>query len=98
MTIARIRVFAVALDDARIAADYNAEKSTFLPAQPVIQNPAFNAGAFGFSWNSAPGASYAVDVSTNLPSWSTLATGLQTNRFTEIPPAGPMRFYRLRVE
>ena len=98
MTIARIKVFAVALDDARIAADYNAEKSTFLPAQPVIQNPAFNAGAFGFSWNSAPGASYAVDVSTNLPSWSTLATGLQTNRFTEIPPAGPMRFYRLRVE
>jgi hypothetical protein len=102
MTMGRIRVYAVALADADVLADYNSEKSFFTPAtgQPTIEGATYDAaaGSFSFSWTAAAGASYEVDVSTNLPSFTPLATGLQTNSFTDVVPAGPMRFYRLRVE
>jgi hypothetical protein len=92
----------VALADADVLADYNSEKSFFTPAtgQPTIEGATYDAaaGSFSFSWTAAAGASYEVDVSTNLPSFTPLATGLQTNSFTDVVPAGPMRFYRLRVE
>ena len=56
-------------------------------------------GPLSLAWNSVPGEKYAVEVTTNLKSWTTAATVKATNtRTTFTAPvvhAGPPRLYRV---
>jgi hypothetical protein len=70
---------------------------------PSLGSPGFSSsGQFGFSFTVPPNASYAIDTSTNLLQWSMVTTGTAgadgTVSFVEPSgPAGPMRFYRVRL-
>ena len=55
-------------------------------------------GVVTLDWTTVVGRTYAVEASGTLTNWTAVATGLSTNRFNETPPAGPIRFYRIRVE
>ena len=100
MTIAKVRVYGVALTESQIASNYTTEVGFF--TRPNIQtiNADRQSGAVTLTWTSTPGKSYAVEASGSLTNWASVATGLATNRFTETPapPVPPYRFYRLRVE
>jgi hypothetical protein len=103
MTIAKLRVYGVALQASQMASNYTAELGLF--TRPNIQTITVNSqtGAVTLDWTTAAGQTYAVEASGNLNSpinWAAVATGLATNRFTETPGAGagPARFYRIRVE
>ena len=60
--------------------------------------------AVTLTWNSSPGATYAVAFSTDLIEWIELEDGLnsdgESTEFTEegIPPDAPWRYYRVREE
>lgn len=102
MTIARIRVYAVALADSKIIADYAAEKDTF--AGPKILTQVYDSvlGKFTMTWTAVAGSTYAVDASADISdpaNWSEVAAGLTTGTFSDtIAPGSKQRFYRLRLE
>jgi hypothetical protein len=106
MTIAKIRVYPVALADSKVAADYAAEKAQFEAATqgPTISSQSYDttAGKFTLNWTAIAGKTYAIDASNDLSSatnWTPIATGVATGSYTETVPAGSSyRFYRLRVE
>jgi hypothetical protein len=104
MTIAKIRVYAVALADSKILENYNLEKGQFIPANPEILNESYDiaAGRFAFSWTPAAGRTYAVEAANVLGdpnAWAPVATGVTSGSFSETVPAGDTaRFYRLRIE
>jgi hypothetical protein len=102
LTIAKIRVYAVALADAKILENYNAEKNAFLPPTTQIATTAYDAaqGRITFTWTAIAGKTYTVEaagVVTDPAAWAPVATGLTTGSFSEAT-AGTMKFYRLRVE
>jgi hypothetical protein len=102
LTIAKIRVYAVALADSKVAADYAADKDLFGGPKILTQSYDTTAGKFTLTWNAIAGSTYAIDASSDLSSaanWGPIATGLSVGTFTETVPAGSTaRFYRLRVE
>ncbi len=100
MTIAKVRVYGIALGASQIASNYTAEVGLF--SRPNIQAFDLNrqSGAVTLGWTTVAGKTYAVEATGSLTNWATLVTGLSTNSFTETPGAGtgPNRFYRIRVE
>jgi hypothetical protein len=98
MTIAKLRVYGVALTTSQISSNYTAESGLF--TRPSIQSISVNGqtGAVTLDWTTTPGRTYAVETSGTLTNWTSVVTGLSTNRFTETPGAVPYRFYRIRVE
>jgi hypothetical protein len=100
MTIAKVRVYGIALGAAEIASNYTDGLGAF--SRPNIQTISFNpqTGVVALGWTALPGKTYAVEASGSLTNWSAVATGLSTNNFTETPGAGAgsNRFYRIRVE
>jgi len=98
ISIAKIRVYDQALSASQITSNYTAEVGLF--TRPNIQaiNVDRQTGVVTLDWTTVVGRTYAVEASGTLTNWSAVATGLSTNRFNETPPAGPTRFYRIRVE
>jgi len=103
MTIARIRVYDEALPATgadSIQAHYQAELDDFTPSQSPQLSITYNrtAGSATLTWSAAAGASYTVQSSPDLSSWSNRGTGITSGSFTDDQAGGAMRFYRLRVE
>jgi hypothetical protein len=105
MTIARLRVYGVALAASQITSNYTAEVGSFVgTGRPTIQliNVDSQTGLVTLDWTTTTGSTYAVEASNNLNSptnWAVVAAALSTNRFTETPAGAPAaRFYRIRVE
>ena len=99
MTIARLRVYDEALPatgDNSIESHYLSEASLFNGATLSIQADR-TAGTITLTWNPAAGRTYAVQVSTDLVTWGTQATGIASGSFTE-PSNQSLRFYRVKVE
>jgi hypothetical protein len=100
MTIAKIRVYDRALSAEAIAARF----AEGLPAseEVVINEVNLNrqTGEVTLTWDAAPGKTYAVEVSTDLETWSTAASGLTSGSFTENinTTQDHARFFRLRIE
>lgn len=66
---------------------------------PVLVHPNFASNRFSFNVVASPNQSYSIDVSTNLRSWSTLATLSSTNPTFQVIDLGATnraRFYRTR--
>jgi len=102
LTIAKVRVYDLALTAAQIADTYNTERVQF-PGQPRITNVKVNPGNgfVSFDWVPAPGKTYEVQRSTNAanPSaWGVIATGQSSGSYTNDPAGAPINFYRLRIE
>jgi hypothetical protein len=100
MTIARIRVYDEALPatgDDSILAHYQAELDDFAPQLRLAITYDRGAGSATITWNAAPGASYTVQGSPDLSTWTDRGTGITTGTFTDTQATGN-RFYRLRVE
>jgi hypothetical protein len=102
MTVAKLRVYDLALTAQQIADTYNTERVQF-PGQPKITNVRVNPnnGFVSFDWVPAPAKTYAVERSSDLSNplgWSTIATGQTSGSFTNDPAGAPMNHYRLRVE
>ena len=100
MTIARIRVYDEALPatgDDSILAHYQAEVDDFAPQLRLSITYDRGAGSATITWTAAPGASYTVQGSPDLSTWSDRGTGITTGTFTDAQATG-IRFYRLRVE
>jgi hypothetical protein len=100
MTIARIRVYDEALPATgadSIQAHYDAEAGQF--ASQLRLSITYDRGATSatITWTAAPGASYTVQGSPDLSTWTDRGTGLTTGSFTDAQATGN-RFYRLRVE
>jgi hypothetical protein len=100
MTIARIRVYDEALPatgDDSIQAHYQAESGDF--ATQLRLSIAYDRGAntATITWTAAPGASYAVQGSPDLSTWTDRGTAITTGTFTDNQATGT-RFYRVRVE
>jgi hypothetical protein len=102
MTIAKVRVYGIALGTSEISANYTNELASFTLTQPNIQAISLSpqTGAVTLDWTTLAGKTYAVEASSSLTNWAAVVTGLSTNSFTETPAAGagPKRFYRIRVE
>jgi len=98
ISIAKIRVYDQALSASQITSNYTAEVGLF--TRPNIQaiNVDPQTGVVTLDWTTTVGRTYAVEASGTLTNWTAVATGLSTNRFNETSPAGPIRFYRIRVE
>jgi hypothetical protein len=101
MTIARIRVYDEALPATgadSIQAHYQAEVGTFSESGLRLSVTYDRiVGAVTIGWSAAPGASYTIQSSDNLTSWSDRATGLTSGTFTD-SAGGGMRFYRVLTE
>jgi hypothetical protein len=102
MTVAKLRVYDLALTAQQIADTYNTERVQF-PGQPKITNVRVNPanGFVSFDWVPAPTKTYAVERNSDLSNplgWSTIATGQTSGSFTNNPGGAPMNHYRLRVE
>jgi len=100
MTIARIRVYDEALPatgDDSILAHYQAELDDFLPQLRLSITYDRGAGSATITWTAAPGASYTVQGSPDLSTWTDRGTAITTGSFTDSQATGT-RFYRLRVE
>ena len=103
MSIARIRVHDRALAADAILAKYNEEKIYFAnpPVDVTIQRVSYNSAAktVAIGWTASPGQTFAVEASSNLKDWSSVATGLTTGGFTnQVSAVGPVQFYRVRVQ
>jgi hypothetical protein len=102
MTIARLRVYDQALTAQALAAKYQAEAPFFSSVtQPKIEGVVYSAqnDAFTFTWAAVAGTKYTVEASANLTEWSAVATDLAQGTYTAKPSiAGPIRFYRVRVQ
>lgn len=98
LSIAKIRVYDQALSASQITSNYTAEVGLFTRPniQPINLDP--QTGAVTLSWTTVPGQTYAVEASGTLTNWTAVATGLSTNRFSEIPAPAAARYYRIRVE
>jgi hypothetical protein len=99
MTIARLRVYDEALPatgENSIESHYLSEVSSF-NAPPLSIQADRTAGTVTLTWNPIAGKTYAVEISSDLKSWDTRATGIATGTFTE-PDSEAIRFYRIRVE
>jgi hypothetical protein len=104
LTIARLRVYAVALPADKILTDYNAEKAAFSggTSDTTITTQSYDSaqGKFTFTWTPAAGKTYdvqAANVIGDANAWTTVATAVTTGTFTETVPAGAQRYYRLVV-
>jgi len=70
---------------------------------PLLGSPGINSdGQFGFAFTVPPNASYAIETSVNLISWTLVTTGTSslggTVNYVEPPAqAGVLRFYRVRL-
>jgi hypothetical protein len=99
MTIARLRVYDEALPatgDNSIQAHYFAEVYSFNgPSLSIQADRTF--GTVTLNWSAIAGRTYAVQVSSDLVTWNTQATGIATGSFTE-PSNQSLRFYRIKVE
>jgi hypothetical protein len=105
MTIAKLRVYGQALSGQAIADKYAAERAQFEGGTNVtdlhLELVSANGqnGAVTLSWTATAGQTYSVELSTNLTSWTAIATNLTTGTFTDAPasPVPPYKFYRLRA-
>ena len=102
LTVAKVRVYDLALTAAQIGATYNAERVQF-PGQPRITNVKVNPvnGFVSFDWVPAPGHTYAVERNSDVSNplgWSTIATGQTSGSYTNNPAGAQLNFYRLRIE
>ena len=102
LSIGRVRVYDHALTGTDISGIYNAEKGSYAGGSggaditAVSLNPTTR--AITISWTPPAGRTVAVESSTNLTSWSPVATGLNTGEFSEPTTGTDYKFYRLRVE
>jgi hypothetical protein len=100
MTIARIRVYDEALPatgEDSILAHYQAELEDFVPQLRLSITYDRGASTATITWTAAPGASYTVQGSPDLSTWTDRGTAITTGSFTDSQATG-IRFYRLRVE
>lgn len=82
----------------------NAQQPDGTPFPPgsgiTLATPVYSAGQLSLSWSSQAGATYGVEASTDLRSWTKIKTGHPsggaTTTYTDTPPAGTeARFYRV---
>jgi len=69
----------------------------FLPQLRLSITYDRGAGSATITWTAAPGASYTVQGSPDLSTWTDRGTAITTGSFTDSQATGT-RFYRLRVE
>jgi plastocyanin len=93
---------AVATDNNGLIGSNSITVSVTAPTPVVIGTPGFvAAGTFQFSYSTTIGQSYLVQVSTNLPNWTSLATNTATanpETFTNKNAGIGAAFYRVEVK
>jgi hypothetical protein len=102
MSMGRVRVYDQALTGEQIATKYNAEKANYPTVAPGVDITAValdrTTRVFSITWTPPTGRTVAVEASTNLTSWSAVATGLTVGQFSENTAGTNYKFYRLRVD
>lgn len=101
LAIGRVRVYDFALSGADIATKYEAEKGAYAGVVSVqISSVSVDSVSktVSISWNPPSGRTVAVEGSSNLTSWNSVATGLTVGQFSENTAGTSYKFYRLRVE
>ncbi len=93
---------AIAMDNNGLSGSNSITVSVTAPNPVVLGTPAFvAAGTFQFSYSTTIGQSYLVQVSTNLPNWTSLATNTATansETYTNKNAGSAAAFYRVEVK
>jgi plastocyanin len=93
---------AIATDNNGLSGSNSITVNVVTPNPVVISNPAYvSAGTFRFSYSTTIGLNYLPQVSTNLLSWTSLATNTATanpETFTDTNAGRKAGFYRIKLK